>query len=168
MPRGRENRRSYAGLSHPYSVNLTKLLLTSWPHLEILIVHCGDFNKDLRNKSEIVDIMKNEFGLNNVTIEPTTLGNITIDCTFTRHIDVDITSYVSYYQYHQPMVREIVIEYQLNKILYACNIQCFKLKLICVPGQCLVVISIQYAQSDSLTDQQLCAPKQPTRFFSIA
>ncbi|GFS59365.1 uncharacterized protein TNCV_3725181 [Trichonephila clavipes] len=95
----------------PYSANLTKLIPNSQPDLETPIVLCGDFNCDPQQNSYLVEFMRNEFGLNYVQISPTTLGNTTIDCTFTRNINVDIMSYVSYFTYHRPMLNKIVVEY---------------------------------------------------------
>ncbi|GFW80600.1 uncharacterized protein TNCV_3234521 [Trichonephila clavipes] len=95
----------------PYSANLTKLIPNSQPDLETPIVLCGDFNCDLQQNSYLVELMRNEFGLNYEQTSPTTLGNTTLDCTFTRNINVDIMPYVSYFTYHRPMLNKIVVEY---------------------------------------------------------
>lgn len=61
---------------------------------ETPIVGFGDFNNYPEHNGYLVDFMKNEFGINYVTTESSTLGNTIIDCRLTRNFDVDIKSYV--------------------------------------------------------------------------
>jgi len=92
-----------------YSEAIRLIFPNTNPDTETPILLCGDFNMGIMQNKSFVNFMKSKFNLDCISSASTTLGNTCIDITFTRNISVHTLPYVSYFSYHRPVLKRLML-----------------------------------------------------------
>lgn len=93
-----------------YSSNNNNPIFSSFDLNTMPIILAGDFNLDImkhENRS-FLEFMDTTFNLQlKSSIAPTTIRNTCIDMVFSRNIDINCHTYISYFSYHKPIILNI-------------------------------------------------------------
>lgn len=91
--------------------HIRDFLSTSFQKDEKLIV-AGDFNVDMTKEigKPLITFLQSEFDLQITPTSPTTRAGTTIDAIFSRGLNIDCKTYVSYFSYHKPIIAKTNIQ----------------------------------------------------------
>lgn len=96
----------------PYTTNMAQInpILASTNCSTIPMILAGDFNLDISKpeNSQFLEFMEHNFNLKlSSSTASTTMGNSCIDMVFSRYINLNCHTYLTYFSYHKPILIKI-------------------------------------------------------------